>query len=218
LTLIPRRLEDPLPQPPYVILSGTPIHGVPARGYVLRSVHHRCLICPSVREACRCWSSLATCSRQRPFGPGYQDRYPASYPRQPPGGGGLTSQFPAAFRRTGVRFLSILFPPRHRLALRSAYQAQCLDPDGVSTFRTSEIRPGWTPSIPRGRRCSHSRLIFPGRRLPHPSGLALFSGVAFRPSGDLTHEASSRVHLRSPVRSSPCLWRPDGSGALGLLP
>lgn len=110
--------------------------------------------------------------RARPPG-----RYPASYPRLPPGGDGPTPRFPVAFRRTGVRFLSTLFPPGHRLPLRSAYQTQCLDPDEVSTFRTSEIRPGWTPSIPRGRRCSHSRLIFPSRRLPHPSGLALFPGV-----------------------------------------
>jgi hypothetical protein len=33
-----------------------------------------------------------------------------------------------------------------------------------------------------------------------------------------SNEASSRVHGYSPVRSSPCLWPPDGAEALGLLP
>ena len=28
------------------------------------------------------------------------------------------------------------------------------DPDGVSMFRTRELRPGWVPPMPRGRRCS----------------------------------------------------------------
>jgi hypothetical protein len=83
-----------------------------------------------------------------PFQARPQGRYPASYPGRPPGEDDLVSRFPVAFRRTGVRFLSILFPPGRQLPLRSAYQARCLDPDGVSTFHTSETRPGWVPSIP----------------------------------------------------------------------
>ena len=39
-------------------------------------------------------------------------------------------------------------------------------PDGVSTFRAHEIRPGWAPPIPRGQRCSRDRRIVSGRRLP----------------------------------------------------
>ena len=149
-------------------------------------------------------SSIATCSRQRPFGPGHEagirpvihgSRWRSSHP----------PWFPAAFRRTGIRFLSILFPPAHRLPLRSAYQASDLDPDGVSTFRTSEIRPGWAPSKPRGRWCSRDRLAIPGRHLPHPSGVALSPRSCSRPPRGLVHEASSRVHSRSPVRSSPHL-------------
>jgi hypothetical protein len=40
--------------------------------------------------------------------------------------------------------------------LRSAYRARhsCPDLDRVTAFRTRELRPGWVPSIPRGRRCS----------------------------------------------------------------
>jgi site-specific DNA recombinase len=36
----PRRREDPLPQPPYVLLDLAPIHGVPVQRLVLGSVHH----------------------------------------------------------------------------------------------------------------------------------------------------------------------------------
>jgi hypothetical protein len=42
-------------------------------------------------------------------------------------------------------------------SLRSAYRARPKthpDLDGVTTFRTHELRPGWVPSLPRGRRCS----------------------------------------------------------------
>jgi len=35
-----RRREDPLPQPPYVILDPPPVDGVPVKGRVLWSVHH----------------------------------------------------------------------------------------------------------------------------------------------------------------------------------
>jgi hypothetical protein len=61
VVLCPRRLEDPLPQPPYVALMVAPGDGIPVRGCVRWSVHvegrhrqrvcvsaHRCLTCPSV--------------------------------------------------------------------------------------------------------------------------------------------------------------------------
>ena len=42
---------------------------------------------------------------------------------------------------------------------------------------------------------------------------------ATRPiSGGIDIGASAGVRVRSPVRPSPCLWPPDGAGALGLLP
>src|SRR5271165_6872449 len=44
------RLEDPAPQPPYVVLVQPPVNGVPLQGHVLGSVHHHGrLACPSVR-------------------------------------------------------------------------------------------------------------------------------------------------------------------------
>jgi len=60
------------------------------------------------------------------------------------------------------------------------------DPDGVSTFRTSEIRPGWVPARPRGRRCSPGQMPCPAvacrfpaaspcTPLPHPIAGLLFT-------------------------------------------
>ncbi len=44
------------------------------------------------------------------------------------------------------------------------------DDDGVATFHTHEMRSGWVPSKPRGRRCPHGRLHIFGRHLPHRNG------------------------------------------------
>ncbi len=41
----PRRREDPLTQPPYALLTGTPINSVPAKARALRSVRHRLTAC-----------------------------------------------------------------------------------------------------------------------------------------------------------------------------
>ena len=58
---------------------------------------------------------------------------------------------------------------------------------------------------------------------PRPPHAALQQPVPVPPSSDPPpeasyHEASSRVHGRSPVRPSPRLWPPGGAGALGLIP
>jgi hypothetical protein len=66
-----RRREDPLAQPPYVVLDPTPIHGVPVQDLALRSVHHPVSNLPigsdvSVHLIC----TDSPDPRQRPFGPG----------------------------------------------------------------------------------------------------------------------------------------------------
>jgi len=46
--------------------------------------------------------------------------------------------------------------------LRSAYRTRAKtrpDLDGVTAFRTHELRPGWVPSLPRGRRCSPGQVV-----------------------------------------------------------
>ena len=103
---------------------------------------------------------------------------------------------------TGIRFSVILFPPGSWALLTVGLPDLGPDPDGVSTFRTHELRPGWVPPIPRGRRCSPDRL----RVLQ--SAPALSSDQSLPPlqrpiCGVSDDEASSGVHSRSPVRSSP---------------
>jgi hypothetical protein len=44
------------------------------------------------------------------------------------------------------------------------------DLDGVTAFRTHELRPGWAPPIPRGRRCSSRPRDVLSRRLPLDGG------------------------------------------------
>jgi hypothetical protein len=89
-------------------------------------------------------------------------------------------RFPVALRRTGVRFLGILFPPGNWAIVASGLPAApsgAPDPDGVSTFRMHELRPGWAPPRPRGQRCSHGQRKLSGRRLPFLHGQALHPGV-----------------------------------------
>ena len=75
---------------------------------------------------------------------------------------------------TGIRFSVILFPPGSWALLTVGLpDPSGPDPDGVTTFRTHELRPGWAPSVPRGRRCSSRPGRLPGRRLPLRSGQSL---------------------------------------------
>ena len=129
------------------------------------------------------------------------------------------TRFPLAFRPAGLRFLSRPIPPE-----TSAFLTVGLPP---STFN-SGLRRGF--HVPRvrdaagvgalyapGRRCPPRRRESSARRLPHLSGPPCT--LLPHPTGRvLSHEASSRVHCRSPVRPSPCLSPPGGTGALGLLP
>jgi hypothetical protein len=76
------------------------------------------------------------------------------------------------------------------------------DLDGVTAFRTNELRPGWVPSIPRGRRCSSRPRDVPDRRLP------LFRGQSLDPAPALHQQGSASRGINegssnSPVRSSP---------------
>src|ERR1700677_5011914 len=115
-------------------------------------------------------------SRQLPFRPS-MSWYPAGYPRPRPSRGGGTLALVARCRWRCRPSL-----PGHPVApgipplLRSAYGHQVPDHDGVSTFRTRQIRPDWVPSVPRDQRCSHGPLVPPARRLPHHSDIVLYPG------------------------------------------
>ena len=98
----------------------------------------------------------------------------------------------------GVRFLGHPVPAGELGLPHGRPTGACApDPNGVSTFHTSEIRPGWVPPIPRGRRCP------PDWRSISPTGACRFSTASpaprcNNPSAGLTmtrhHRGFTRVH------------------------
>ena len=218
--LLPRRLEDPLPQPRYVLLVGTPVDGVPVED-VLRSVHHDGVqLAPRFAKPTGFEVQRLTCPRQHPYGSGRLAGI-RPVPRD---------------TALGVDGRLVASPVAFRLPA-SASWASC--PAGG--LRPSHDRPTGplTARTPTGfPRFAHTRCGRGGRPLyPEASGVlttdsacvrsplaASSSGQALSPgnlpvvSGLCDDEASTGVHLRSPVRPSPCLVAPpDGTGALGLL-
>lgn len=159
-------------------------------------------------------------------GPRHQARYPASYPRRRPGGAATLVKVSCRLSSAGIGLLSILFPPRHSAFLtvglpEHPYLLACLDPVGVSMFRTRETRPGWVPSLLRG-----------GGALP-TSAASLIGACRFWaaspvprsniPSAELLITKHTKIHSRSPVRPFPRPPLPDGTGTasaftLGFAP
>ena len=149
--LLPRRLEDPPPQPPDVALMDPPVDGVPIR-YVLRSVHRH-----GVQLALRL-GRLDQHQRSKAHLP-----TSAPFRTQPPGlvSGQLSPAVDGGVDHVAAGFLSS-FDHRHSLVGHPAPAAEFRSPhgrptrqptpgpDGISTFRTSESRPDWVPSLPRG--------------------------------------------------------------------
>ena len=117
------------------------------------------------------------------------------------------SRFPVAFPLPA--FASRSSDTRRGIgpSLRSAYRAAPTvrpDPDGVTTFRTHELRPGWVPSLPRGRRCSSrpSRLL--DRHLPLRSGQPLHPAAASHLAGlSVTRHRRGFKPFTRPVFPSP---------------
>ena len=118
---------------------------------------------------------------------------------------GRTARISRCLSAAGIRFLGILSRPGLPPLLRSAYRAAGggADPSGVSMFRTCETRPGpgalYTPgtAVPHGHVC-----------IPRPPPAALQRPVPVTPvsrpvPGCLSHEASARVHWRSPLPAIP---------------
>ena len=91
-------------------------------------------------------------------------------------------------------FLVILFPPG---GLSSPY-GRPTDPhkgpdlDGVSAFRTHELRPGWAYPLPRGPRCSSDRSRSPASARRILSGQSLHPATTIHLCGALLDEASTR--------------------------
>ena len=128
-------------------------------------------------------------------------------------------RFPVAFRRTGIRFWVILSRSRSWASLAVGLPPCSLhtaDLSGVSTFPTSEIRPGRVPPLPRGPRCSTGRGWCVGRPCAASQRPVLEPRWSF-PSAGLHvtrhHRGFTCVHPSGlPLR----LWPLDGTAALGL--
>jgi hypothetical protein len=121
---------------------------------------------------------------------------------------------------TGIRFSVTLFPPGTWAFLTVGLPGTTWrpDPDGVSTFHTCEIRPGWVPPLPRGRRCSSRPDAVPGRRLPLRSGQSLHPATASHQRGSaITGHQRGFTRFTRPVCPSPVVSR-MGREALGLNP
>ena len=103
-----------------------------------------------------------------------------------------------------------LGPPHGRLT-----EPRVRTPNGVTAFRTHELRPGWAPSLPRGRRCS-SRTGATSRPAPAASlRLVPFPPPTVPPARMLLNEAStkgSHVFAR-PVFPSPVAARMERAAA-----
>jgi len=170
-------------------------------------------------------ASQLTCPRQRPFrDPGTRARYPASYP--------ATATWRSSHDRCG--FLSAFAHRRSLLGhpvparrippfLTVGLPGRQTDPDsvGVSAFRTCEKRPGWVPSLLRG-----------GGVVPaivtSMTGACRFSTASPLPRWSIPSAGAgitkhTKIHSRSPVRSSPRPPSPDGTrtasaSSLGFAP
>jgi hypothetical protein len=154
--------------------------------------------------------------RQLPFGPGTMP-VSGQLGETTAGGSGLAASRSCCLSATGIGFLDHR-APAGELGL----------PYGRLTESASGPRRGC--HVPHGRaatgvgalctpRPAVSRRLAPSHQPPPAASQRPALPPAPHPiSGGFDDEASTRVRLRSPVRSSPCLWPPDGAGALGRLP
>ena len=151
----PRRRENPLPQPPYVILDPPPLDGVPVNGRVLRSCHHahcaRGVNLSSGSGASIIFLFTGSPDRVKSaFGAGHQARYPAGFPTRPPGGGGQYVPVSRRLSAAGIRFSVIL-----------ARRGGIGRPNGGKSSRTAMLKLGRVAMQPE---CSASAPL--RRRLP----------------------------------------------------
>jgi hypothetical protein len=119
---------------------------------------HQCLTCPSVPAFRQMMHQRLT----RPTSARLRARHlPVSGQlyETATGSAALLSRFPAAFRLPAFASWAFLFPPRNSafLTIGLPTTARWWGLDGVSMFRTNEIRVGSGAPCTPGLRCSHSR-------------------------------------------------------------
>ena len=168
-----------------------------------------------------CFTS-SPASRQRAFTPGHQARYPASYAAPPAGEPGKTARgFLLPFGRRHS-LLGHPVPPGDSapltIGLPHRQQAARTRAGFPCSARVRRGR-GRAPSVPRGRRCLHGHVC-----IPYPPPAALQRLVPVTPvqqpvPGCSSHEASARVHWRSPLPAFPSPVTPGRiGGPLGFTP
>ena len=150
----PRRREDALPQPSYVVRRRAPVDGVPHQDIVRRSVHREVSNLPSDTGGYVPHRFTAHLPTSAPLsGP----RHSGPVSGQLPSNGHLEEQprslrFPVGFRPPA--FASWASCSRQRIppSLTVGLPHRHSGPDsvGVPAFRTCEKRPGWVPSLLRG--------------------------------------------------------------------
>ena len=161
---VPRRLEDPLPQPRYVPLMDRPVHRVPRRPRPPVRSPSGAPTCPSVRSGCTGVSpQRLTWLASAPFRARHRTGIRPVIHGPAPEGGRPAALVSRCLSSAGIRFPAIL----SRQGFRPSYDRptaphRAPDHDGVSTFRTHEIRPDWAPSLSRDQRCSHEPGGVPG--------------------------------------------------------
>ena len=112
---------------------------------------------------------------------------------------GLSSWFPVAFRLPAFASWAFLFPPRDSafLAIGLPFtRVGCRDLDGVSVFRTNEIRVGSGASCTPGLRCSHSRRSCFGCRCRFSAASPVLRCFSHLPEFPITepHQRFTAVH------------------------
>ena len=126
-----RRREDPLPQPPYVVLVAPPVDGVPVEDRPpvrsLRSVSTPIVMVSNLSfgsGVVGSSSSQAHLPTSAPFRAGHQARYPASYPGRPRRSRPSLSRFPVAFRPPAFASWASCSRRGFGPSLRSAYRTR----------------------------------------------------------------------------------------------
>ena len=82
-------------------------------------------------------------------------------------------------------------------------------------FRTHELRLDRVPSIPRGQRCPRDRSTSPAAACRLSAASPYHPGLRPAP-GCVSHEASAKVHCRSPQPAFPSPVAPGGTGPSGF--
>jgi hypothetical protein len=205
-------------------------NGIPGGDHVLRSVHphrvHRGVGQHGVQLALRFRRSWLLRLKGSPahvstLSGRAAARYPAGYAGRPAEGRSCCPGFPSPYGAPAFASWASCSRQGLRPSLPPAYRRRLTalpDPDGVSTFRMRELRPGWAPPQPRGQRCSHGRRRFTRPPLAVPPRPGPAPRFLIPPPRALGNEASAGVHSRSPDRSSPRLRSRMGPDALRLLP